>query len=390
MSTALITHSSDLSHLEADGYDIQVVAGWLVVYNVPYLDSTGSPLLGTLFSAIDSDGSSTAYNSGSDHTVLFAGNYPHDASGQPLTGIQNASSRTEVMPGVWADHRFSARPQNNYRDYHHKMTTYIKRLGQPVTQKGYALDARPYRRVRSLRSPHRYADTNSARANITAINDKLAGLKVAIIGVGGTGSYILDLLTKTSVSHIYIYDGDGLLLHNAFRAPSAITKDRLRKKPNKALHYGAIYSRMHKRILAHPYHMTASRLHELNGMDFVFVCMDGGLPASELRAYLAQQATPYIDVGMGLRVVDGTLHGQIRTSLYCPGDADHPDAAVADEPDGDIYRSNIQVAELNALNACLAIIAWKQYYGLYPTPPSGMNSIFNLRTGGLIRHETAA
>lgn len=382
MSTAPITHSPDIRRLVSDGYDIQVVNGVLIVHNVPYLDNTSSPQFGILFSALDSDGGNTAYHSGSDHTVLFAGGYPHDASARPLASIRNSSDRVEVLPGIWADHRFSARPQNNYHDYHEKMTAYIKLLGQPVIEKGYQLNARPYRRIRSRGSPHRYDDTNSARANITAINDRLVGQKIAIIGMGGTGSYILDLVAKTNVGYIHIYDGDSLLLHNAFRAPGAITRERLQSKPNKALYHKLVYSRIHKHIVAHPIFITPDRFHELDDIDFAFISMDGGSPSSELGNYLNLHSIPYVDVGMGIRIVDSKLHGQIRTSLRLPKDGCLSVSELG-KPD-DAYRSNIQVAELNALNSSLAVIAWKRYYGIYPVVSNMEDSVFNLRTGGLV------
>ena len=34
-----------------------------------------------------------------------------------------------------------------------------------------------------------YIDTNSSRAKINAINEKVKGQKIAIIGLGGTGAY---------------------------------------------------------------------------------------------------------------------------------------------------------------------------------------------------------
>jgi hypothetical protein len=39
-------------------------------------------------------------------------------------------------------------------------------------------------------------------------------------------------------------------------------------------------------------------------------------------------------------------------------------AALVDDPD-DLYRTNIQIGELNALNACLAVIRFKQLRGFY-------------------------
>jgi len=54
----------------------------------------------------------------------------------------------------------------------------------------------------------------------TEITRRLELEKVAIIGLGGTGSYILDLVAKTPVKEIHLFDADALLNHNAFRHPA--------------------------------------------------------------------------------------------------------------------------------------------------------------------------
>src|SRR5438034_975841 len=54
----------------------------------------------------------------------------------------------------------------------------------------------------------RYPDMGTTRAGIGAATAKLLADRVAIIGLGGTGSYILDLLAKTPIGEIHLYDGD--------------------------------------------------------------------------------------------------------------------------------------------------------------------------------------
>ena len=41
------------------------------------------------------------------------------------------------------------------------------------------------------------------------------------------------------------------------------------------------------------------------------------------------------------------------------------DIKIFVDADDDIYNENIQIAELNSLNACLAVIKWKKYIGFY-------------------------
>ena len=58
----------------------------------------------------------------------------------------------------------------------------------------------------------------------------------------------------------------------------------------------------------------------------------------------------------------------LRTTYYSVEHAritrDKALAPLADAPD-DEYRTNIQISELNALNACLAVIRFKQIRGFY-------------------------
>jgi len=78
-----------------------------------------------------------------------------------------------------------------------------------------------------------YIDTNSSRAEVEAISDKLKGRKIGIMGLGGTGSYVLDLVAKTPADEIHLFDGDEFAQHNAFRAPGAPSVDQLRTPPPK-------------------------------------------------------------------------------------------------------------------------------------------------------------
>jgi len=52
-------------------------------------------------------------------------------------------------------------------------------------------------------------------------------------------------------------------------------------------------------------------------------------------------------------------------------------ADEADDP-GDIYRTNIQIGELNALNACLAVIKFKQLRGFYLEAESPFHFLFDI------------
>lgn len=70
---------------------------------------------------------------------------------------------------------------------------------------------------------------------------------------------------------------------------------------------------------------------------------------------------------MGVEEIDGRLSGLLRV-LYAGPDADRSQVlsrlpAPAEELDE--YGSNIQIADLNTLNALLAVGRWKREIGLY-------------------------
>ena len=53
----------------------------------------------------------------------------------------------------------------------------------------------------------------------------------------------------------------------------------------------------------------------------------------------------------------------------------------------DAYSSNIQIAELNALNAALAVIKWKKHLGFYLDQMEKLEDVYSLDCGGIV-HES--
>ena len=71
---------------------------------------------------------------------------------------------------------------------------------------------------------------------------------------------------------------------------------------------------------------------------------------------------------MGLKRTEGAIDGTLRATYYSVENAqrlrDLNLAELVDDP-ADEYRIHIQTAELNALNAALAVIKFKQIKGFY-------------------------
>jgi ThiF family len=369
MSIIPIDLSPDLQQLRENGYNIQVTpARFLVVRDVPYVNSRREIAYGVLGSNLDLAGDITAQPQ--DHTAKFVGEYPCDDQGQELAVLRQQSSPLDLGSGLIAQHSFSRKPvRGHYLNYHEKMTAYIALLGKYVA----AIDPDATARTRRViepeddGSPFNYLDTNSARAEINAVTAKLEQEAVAIVGLGGTGSYVLDLVAKTPVKHIHLFDADRFLTHNAFRAPGAPAIEDLRKQNLKVEHLTAIYSRMHRGIVPHPDHIDASNVDKLQGMSFVFLCMEGGPAKRAAVAKLEALGTPFIDVGMGLYAKRNSIGGMLRSVVSLPDarDAARKRISFAIDDANNEYDKNIQIADLNALNASLAVIAWKKQRGFY-------------------------
>jgi hypothetical protein len=367
MSRALFSRNPDLKQLRDEGYFVQIKGGFLVMRDVPYVNRQREVKMGTLISSLAMAGDLT--HPPDTHVVHFDGDYPCKADGTPIQAISHASGNFNLGNGLTAQHAFSSKPAEGYRDYHHKMSTYAAILSGPATTLKPDVNPRMFRvPEEEEESVFNYTETASDRVGIGALTELLKPEVVAIIGSGGTGCYTLDLVAKTPVREIRVFDGDEFLQHNAFRAPGAASIDELRDAPKKVDYFKAIYSKMHRNIIVHPVSLDASTVHLLDGITFAFLSMDAGDAKRAVVAKLEALNVPFIDVGMGLELVDGSLGGILRVTASTPGKRDHVHKGrisfASGGPD-DIYASNIQVADLNAFNAALAVIKWKKIRGFY-------------------------
>jgi tRNA A37 threonylcarbamoyladenosine dehydratase len=139
------------------------------------------------------------------------------------------------------------------------MTTYVSILSGPAQAIESAATAITHGVVAAdEEAVFEYIETASSRAGVSVATARLQGHKVAIVGLGGTGAYILDLVAKTPVGEIHLYDRDVLLQHNAFRSPGAASVADRSSKFNKVDYYKDSYSPMRRQIVAHAIYVDAS------------------------------------------------------------------------------------------------------------------------------------
>ena len=366
MSRALFSRNADLKRLRDEGYFVQQQGGFLVMREVPYVDAHRQVRTGTLISSLTLAGDET--RTPDTHVVHWDGDFPCRADGVAIQGIAHANGVFDLGHGLRATHAFSSKPEGGYTDYHQKMTSYATIIAGPAAV--LKAGATP----RAIREPEieedsvfNYVETASDRVGIGVLTERLAVERIAIIGCGGTGGYILDFIAKTPVREIRLFDGDEFLTHNAFRAPGAPSLEELREAPKKVDYLKAIYGRMHRNIVAHAVGLDAGNLHLLDGVTFAFLSLDAGESKRLIVDKLEAIGAAFIDVGMGLELDEGSLGGILRVTASTPDKRDHTRQRISFVGGGaeDIYASNIQVADLNALNAVLAVVKWKKLRGFY-------------------------
>ncbi len=366
----LVNHNDDLRRLVEKGYAVAFDGNYLVIRDIPYLDSDSKLQMGAIVSKlvlIDHE-----LVTQDDHQIFFAGSVPHGLDGTPVPNLAGGPTQlalSEASGDVVAERSFSNKPKTTgkFADFFEKIESYVAIISGPAIEL-YHASPYTFRAVNEVISDSvfKFHDTLTSRAEITDLSAKFKDDVIALIGVGGTGAYVLDFLVKTPVREIRAFELDPFYVHNAFRSPGKLDPPELGKP--KAEVYQARYEHFRTGLSVTRKFIDAMCSDDLKGVTFAFVCVDKGSSRASIFDLLLSNGIPFIDVGMGLQRKNGPLNGMLRTTYYS---AVHGQkvrekelADLVDTPD-DLYRTNIQISELNALNACLAIIRFKQLRGFY-------------------------
>ena len=99
----------------------------------------------------------------------------------------------------------------------------------------------------------------------------------------------------------------------------------------------------------------------------------------------------YVDVGMGVYTANEQLLGLLRVTAGTPenqGEAlSKSRINFSDADEDDDYDTNIQIAELNAYCAVMAVIQWKKIIGVYQDMARERHSVYTLNVDMLTHDE---
>ena len=370
MSPTPTNHETELAEVLQAGFDCCVEDDILTVGPIPYRLSDGGIGHGSLICHLNRNGEDIAPPS--DHTAAWIGDeVPHLQAGGPMDRLIIDQSRNSWSNGATSVCIMSRRRPEPYPNYGQKMLTYARLIAREAVTAWR--ESSPG--VVEVKDVSQLVDheTGLNRARVGHFNALLARENVAVIGAGGTGAHIVDLVSKTNVRQVDIYDPDYVSTHTQLRWPGIVERRVVEEKMNKAEYLAALYARRTNRnIQGHPFAIGKDNLTYLNGKTMIFVAIDKGPARREILVGLADMGLNFIDCGIDLQGNDGPLTASLRIircqaeqsaekrlelAMLAPGDAN--------AADDDLYAQNIQTGEMNSLNAALAVIAWKQGIEFY-------------------------
>jgi molybdopterin/thiamine biosynthesis adenylyltransferase len=365
MFQRLVNHNPDIRQLVEKGYALSFDSNYLVIRDIPYLDQDKTLQVGAIVSKLvftDKD-----HVQLEDHQIFFCGYHPYQLDGAPIPNLGGgATTLALTSEDLVVQRSFSNKPAKGFKNLFDKIESYVAIFSGPAME---LYDANPLTfRVNEETgdSVFCFNDTLTSRAEIGDLMSAYKEDVIAIIGLGGTGSYVLDFLVKTPVKEIRGFDLDRFHIHNAYRSPGKLEAEELDKR--KADVYQKRYEGFRSGVNISAKFILSDSDADLQGVTFAFVCVDKGSSRREIFDVLMRLKIPFIDVGMGLNRDKGSIGGMLRTTYY--GSESAVDvlaqklSPMHDDPN-DVYANNIQISELNALNACLAVIKFKQLRGFY-------------------------
>lgn len=373
-------------------FDVRIESDVVQAVGVPCLLKDGVPGTCTIEKSYDVDnGKPNDRIGGAVHAVKITTDAEYDglvyhADGTPIGNQVGGDGRTWSNISIHKGSQSSPEEDGAASDVVHR---YAKHIVGAVSAAGYSEPA-----ALTMPDPFHIPNTFEVRADIAPVQDRIRGQRIAIIGLGGTGAYLLDLISKTPVSEIHLLDSDCVDWHTLKRAPGAPTAEEIELVRAGSLlkvdYYHSKYGAFRDGIHPHPFQVdgpsTFARFLADHPIDYAFVCIDqltDGDSARQDAVYCAvmEAGVPFIDSGVSITLEDCAVRGAVTTTSYDAGsDAWKaiPNARLEGAAPG--YR-NVQLPEVNAAAATFAVMEWRRRTGQYVSEAPSFYQKFRLEKG---------
>ena len=375
------------------GFVVEVESDALRAVRVPCLFVGGVPGTCTIETSCDpSTGRPDNRIGGDVHAVRITTDEEHDgrvyqADGTAIGNYVGGDGKTWSNISIKKGWQRSPEVDATASDLIHR---YAKHIVGAVAAAGYSEPA-----ALTIPDPFHIPNTFEARAAIASVQDRIRGQRIAIIGLGGTGAYLLDLIAKTPVSKIHLLDSDCVDWHTLKRAPGAPTAEEIELVRSGSLlkvnYYHSKYAPFRDGIYPHPVRvdspsMFAEFLSD-HPVDYAFVCIDqlaDGDSARQDAVYSAvtQAGVPFIDSGVSITLEDCAVTGAVTTSAYDAGSDAWKDVIPNARLEGGApgYR-NVQLPEVNVAAAMFAVMEWRRRTGQYASQSPSFYQKFRFEKG---------
>ena len=384
---------------EQAGFVVEVESDVVRAVRVPCLLAGSAVGSCTVETSYDSASGKPDGRIGGDvHAVRITVDEEHDglvynADGTPIGNHIGGDGKTWSNISIKKGSQGSPEEDASARDLIHR---YVKQIVGAMSAAGYSETA-----SLTMPNPFKIPNTFEARAALGPVQDRIRNQRIAIIGLGGTGAYVLDLIAKTPVPKIHLLDADHVEWHTFMRAPGAPTADEieaLRRNPrnplSKVAYYHSKYASLREGIHVHAVRVdNSSTLTEFlsdHPVDFAFVCIDQRKDSDSPRqdvvyAALSEAEIPFIDSGVSITLDDDSVRGAVTTSAYEAGSVAWKDAIPNARAEGNVpgYR-NVQLPEVNALAAALAVMEWRRRTEQYVSESASFLHKFRLETPRIV------
>ena len=381
---------------EQVGFTVRVGSDVVLAVRVPCLLADGVVGTCTIEKSYDpASGLPSDRIGGAVHAVRITTDEEHDgrvyhADGNPIESYIEGDGKTWSIISIRKGSQGCPEEDVSASDLIHR---YAKQIVGAVSATGYSETASP-----AMRGPFKIPNTFEARAAIGPVQDRIREQRIAIIGLGGTGAYVLDLVAKTPVMEIHLLDSDDVNWHNFMRAPGAPTAEEIGSRHKGCLrkvdYYHSKYASLRKGIHPHAVRVDSSSMFaeflSVHPVNYAFVCIDQLMDSDSPRqdivySVLSEAGVPFIDSGVSITLDNCAVRGVVATSACAAGSLAWKDAIPNARVEGNVpgYR-NVQLPEVNALAASLAVMEWRRRTRQYVSESISFLHKFRLETPRIV------
>ena len=181
--------------------------------------------------------------------------------------------------------------------------------------------------------------------------------KVNVIGAGGTGTWIVDILSKTNVGEIHVWDHDKIERRNVKRAPGGERAWAKHVGAAKAEACQAIYGSGNVRVIPHVKRVEEINVDAATTGSYLFIAVDDEESQELIEKHAISRRIRFSSVGMSVDYEHGTAKGSIHIRNQ------ETERTGGGTKGGQNAYQVLCVPEAHAASAAMAVFQWRHYSG---------------------------